>query len=103
VQTTIGQLKDQGIRVGSRCLWDSTTDNYASSYFSNVSFIKSNCNVHMVTLVSTVGDVVLLSSCVCFVYRLDILFIIVVYNNYNQIFSKLLIFFESTVNFHGRC
>lgn len=42
VQTTIGQLKDQGIRVGSRCLWDSTTDNYASCYFSNVSFINSN-------------------------------------------------------------
>lgn len=37
VQTTIGQYKDQGIRVTSRCLWDSTTDNYASCNYSNVS------------------------------------------------------------------
>ncbi len=36
VQTTIGQLKDQGIRVVSRCLWDPTTDNYASCNYSNV-------------------------------------------------------------------
>uniref|UniRef100_A0A7S3HL07 Dynein light chain n=1 Tax=Spumella elongata TaxID=89044 RepID=A0A7S3HL07_9STRA len=35
VQTTIGQMRDQGIRIASRCLWDPTTDNYASCSFSN--------------------------------------------------------------------
>ena len=38
VQTTVGQLRDQGIRVASRCLWDPNTDNYASTSYSNVSF-----------------------------------------------------------------
>lgn len=36
VQTTIGQLRDQGIRIASRCLWDPNTDNYASVKYSNV-------------------------------------------------------------------
>lgn len=36
VQTVIGQLKDQGIRVASRCLWDPNTDNYTACQFSNV-------------------------------------------------------------------
>ena len=29
VQTIIGQVADQGVRVASRCLWDPSTDNYA--------------------------------------------------------------------------
>lgn len=37
VQVTTGELKDQGVRVASRCLWDTATDNYASSSFKNVS------------------------------------------------------------------
>lgn len=36
VQTTVGEMKDQGIRIASRCLWDPTTDNYASCSFKNV-------------------------------------------------------------------
>ena len=36
VQTTIGQMRDQGIRIASRCLWDAATDNYASCSYSNV-------------------------------------------------------------------
>lgn len=36
VQTTVGQMRDQGVRVASRCLWDPVTDNYASCYYSNV-------------------------------------------------------------------
>lgn len=36
VQTTIGQMRDQGIRVASRCLWDVSRDNYASCYYTNV-------------------------------------------------------------------
>jgi len=35
VQVTIGQQKDQGARITSRCLWDTTTDNYAQCSYSN--------------------------------------------------------------------
>ena len=34
-QVTLGQMKDQGVRVASRCLWDTATDNYASVEYSN--------------------------------------------------------------------
>ena len=37
VQVTVGQVKDQGVRVCSRCLWDTSVDNYASTNFENVS------------------------------------------------------------------
>jgi hypothetical protein len=39
VQVTTGELRDQGVRVASRSLWDTATDNYASSSFQNVSLI----------------------------------------------------------------
>jgi hypothetical protein len=35
VQTVIGQIVNQGVRVASRCLWDPTTDNYASVTYKN--------------------------------------------------------------------
>lgn len=35
VQVTIGQMKDQGVKITSRCLWDTTTDNYATVSFRN--------------------------------------------------------------------
>ena len=35
VQVTIGQMKDQGIKITSSCLWDTTTDNYATVSFQN--------------------------------------------------------------------
>ena len=35
VQLTIGQRKDQGARITSRCLWDTTTDQYASASYQN--------------------------------------------------------------------
>lgn len=35
VQVTIGQMKDQGIKITSRCLWDTTADNYASVSIQN--------------------------------------------------------------------
>jgi hypothetical protein len=35
VQIVLGQNKNQGVRVASRCLWDTETDNYASYTFSN--------------------------------------------------------------------
>ncbi|CAM9155216.1 unnamed protein product [Phaeothamnion confervicola] len=37
VQVNIGQALDQGVRVASRCLWNTSTDNYASSSFRNQS------------------------------------------------------------------
>lgn len=36
VQTAIGEMKGQGIRVASRCLWDMETDNYVSCNWTNV-------------------------------------------------------------------
>ena len=41
VQTTVGQLRDQGIRVSSRCLWDPTTDNYSTCSYSNATLFCS--------------------------------------------------------------
>ena len=35
MQTVLAQNKSQGIRVASRCLWDATTDNFASFQWSN--------------------------------------------------------------------
>uniref|UniRef100_A0A7S2V6C1 Dynein light chain n=1 Tax=Fibrocapsa japonica TaxID=94617 RepID=A0A7S2V6C1_9STRA len=35
VQVSLGQMKDQGVRVASRCLWDTNTDNYASVSYKN--------------------------------------------------------------------
>mmetsp|Transcript_139220 Transcript_139220/g.338178 ORF Transcript_139220/g.338178 Transcript_139220/m.338178 type:complete len:132 (+) Transcript_139220:223-618(+) len=30
IQVTLGEVKSQGVRVASRCLWDTDTDNYFS-------------------------------------------------------------------------
>ena len=35
VQVTLGQRKDQGVRITSRCLWDTQTDNYATCSYKN--------------------------------------------------------------------
>nr|XP_039274000.1 tctex1 domain-containing protein 1-B-like [Styela clava]XP_039274001.1 tctex1 domain-containing protein 1-B-like [Styela clava] len=35
VLVNIGQIKDQGVRVGSRCLWDDKRDNWAGASFAN--------------------------------------------------------------------
>ncbi|CAM9277509.1 unnamed protein product, partial [Choristocarpus tenellus] len=37
VQVTIGQMKNQGVRVASRCLWDTSTDNHASVHYKTQS------------------------------------------------------------------
>ena len=34
-QIVLGQNKQQGARVASRCLWDTSTDGFASDYFEN--------------------------------------------------------------------
>lgn len=36
VQVYIGERREQGVRVGSKCFWDSNTDNQASEIFTNV-------------------------------------------------------------------
>ena len=36
VQVLIGERRDQGIYFGTRCFWDSNTDNQASETFTNV-------------------------------------------------------------------
>ncbi|KAL7544395.1 hypothetical protein ACHAWF_007777 [Thalassiosira exigua] len=35
VQVAIGQMKDQGVKITSRCLWDTANDNYATVNFQN--------------------------------------------------------------------
>lgn len=35
VQVMIGERRDQGVRMGTRCFWDSNTDNQASATFFN--------------------------------------------------------------------
>jgi len=35
VQVTIGQMKDQGVLITSRCMWDTVNDNYASVHIKN--------------------------------------------------------------------
>ena len=35
VQVTIGQMNNQGVKITSRCLWDTATDNYATVSFKN--------------------------------------------------------------------
>lgn len=35
VQTVIGELGGQGVRVASKCLWDDKNDNFASYTYAN--------------------------------------------------------------------
>ena len=35
VEVVIGEQRGEGVRMGSRCLWDSDTDNYASCVYMN--------------------------------------------------------------------
>ncbi|NXL90953.1 TC1DA protein, partial [Alectura lathami] len=37
VVTYIGQLKEQSMQIGSRCLWDPATDTFSSYAFQNTS------------------------------------------------------------------
>ncbi|XP_009948445.1 PREDICTED: tctex1 domain-containing protein 1, partial [Leptosomus discolor] len=37
VVTHIGQLNEQGTRIGSRCLWDPVSDTFSSYVFKNAS------------------------------------------------------------------
>ena len=36
VQVVLGQVRQQGVKVASRCLWDADADNHASYTFENV-------------------------------------------------------------------
>lgn len=35
VQVAIGERREQGVKMGTRCFWDSNTDNQASETFMN--------------------------------------------------------------------
>ncbi len=35
IQVTLGQKKGQAMRIVSRCLWDTSTDSFASEYYDN--------------------------------------------------------------------
>ncbi|KAJ9581303.1 hypothetical protein L9F63_023518 [Diploptera punctata] len=35
VQVVLGERLGAGVKIGSRCLWDADTDNYASDVFMN--------------------------------------------------------------------
>ena len=37
IQSVIGQVAGQGVRIASKCLWDEDNDNYATYTFSNQS------------------------------------------------------------------
>ena len=37
VQVVLGERHGAGVKIGSRCIWDADTDNYASDVFMNVS------------------------------------------------------------------
>lgn len=41
VQVTVGQRKDQGTSITSRCLWNTSTDRYAAASFENEHFFIS--------------------------------------------------------------
>ncbi len=56
VQVVIGEQRGEGVRMASRCFWDSDSDNYASETFINVLII------HVFTYES--GLVVLCCLCV---------------------------------------
>lgn len=36
VQVVIGEQRGEGVRMGSRCFWDSETDNVANETYTNV-------------------------------------------------------------------
>lgn len=38
IHVEIGEFKGQGVKVGSRALWDTTTDTFASGSFKNVRY-----------------------------------------------------------------
>lgn len=42
VQVFIGERREQGMHFGSRCFWDSNTDNQASENFTNVRAVSHN-------------------------------------------------------------
>ncbi|CAM9870384.1 unnamed protein product [Ectocarpus sp. 4 AP-2014] len=40
VQVVIGEQRGEGVRMGSRCFWDSETDNVASETYVNVRVVR---------------------------------------------------------------
>ncbi|WIA09317.1 hypothetical protein OEZ85_008724 [Tetradesmus obliquus] len=58
IQVTLGQKKGQAMRIVSRCLWDTNTDNFASEYYENDSlYCVSQEPVHGMQLSAARADV----------------------------------------------
>ena len=71
VQVTIGEVHGQGVRIASRCLWDTETDNHASSTFQNP-------YLYCVAMVFAVYfEVLALAPFICFPLQLTPLSVIV--------------------------
>jgi hypothetical protein len=66
VQTSIGQQRDQGIRIASRCLWDVSTDNYTTVSYTNVSVLCYLTNSKCVT-----ANVILQCPNFCIIHGLN--------------------------------
>ena len=69
VQVDVGEFKGQGIKLASRCVWDTTTDTWASGSFKNVR-IADNWSTHHI---SSTHSHVFLSSCLYHPTRLHYL------------------------------
>ena len=58
VQAVIGELGGQGVRVTSKCLWDSDNDNFASFTYVNVRLKRRRmeCSARPWSLVFTLNE-----------------------------------------------
>ena len=46
VQTVVGEIGGQGVRIASKSLWDDKNDNWASYTYSNVSVLYNYINLN---------------------------------------------------------
>jgi len=58
VQVLIGERREQGMHFGTRCFWDSNTDNQASENFTNV---RTNVTILLLSFVNITHVNLLLS------------------------------------------
>uniref|UniRef100_A0A1X7TNX7 Uncharacterized protein n=1 Tax=Amphimedon queenslandica TaxID=400682 RepID=A0A1X7TNX7_AMPQE len=53
VQVVIGEQRGEGVKIGSRCLWDTDTDNYSQGLFINRLWQLVNVNIASTTMTLT--------------------------------------------------
>ncbi len=44
VEVVLGEQRGEGVRMGTRCLWDADTDNFASGY-NSLKTVQKSCNI----------------------------------------------------------